>query len=298
MRRRDALIGVAVEGRQRRLRDRGDAVRLRRHGLGGGLCAVLAGIGAALCAATGPIKAIEMREKSQRGASSPSYLRLPRPNQAASVWRHCGHDSRAEISGPFARRPLRIQIRLRRQAKPRCATPCPRRSPRPGRIPAIDRHADRLQSAGDRRARAPRLRLHGAPPALPVPGPAADGRLRQDRDHARAGSRAARRGRLHEQAARLSRLHRLRAAARHRGDPGHRRDRRLRRVLGRGADQRAQGAGLPRHHHQRLDPRHPAGRAGLPDAGRLDRAVACLRPCGRLRPQREHPRHGGDAAAT
>ena len=59
--------------------------------------------------------------------------------------------------------------------------------------------------------------------------------------------------------------------------------RRLRRVLGRGADQRAQGAGLPRHHHQRLDPRHPAGRAGLPDAGRLDRAVARLRPRGRFR---------------
>ena len=83
------------------------------------------------------------------------------------------------------------------------------------------------------------------------------------------------------------------AAARHRGDPGPRRHRRLRRVLGRGADQHPQGAGLPRHHHQRLDPRHPAGRAGLPDAGRLDCAVARLRPCGGLRRQCEHPRHGG-----
>ena len=60
-------------------------------------------------------------------------------------------------------------------------------------------------------------------------------------------------------------------------------DRRLRRVLGRGADQHPQGARLPRHHHQWLDPRHPAGRARLPDAGRLDRAVARLRARGRLR---------------
>jgi len=52
--------------------------------------------------------------------------------------------------------------------------------------------------------------------------------------------------------------------------------------------------GMPRHHHQRLDPRHPAGRAGLPDAGRLDRAVARLRACGGFRRQREHSRHGGE----
>ena len=79
------------------------------------------------------------------------------------------------------------------------------------RIPALDRHADRLQSAGDRGAGAARLRLHGAASALPVPRPAADGGLRQDRHHAGAGPRAARRGRLHEQAARLSRLRRRRS---------------------------------------------------------------------------------------
>ncbi len=101
------------------------------------------------------------------------------------------------------------------------------------------------------------------------------------------------RGRLHEQAARLSRLHRRRAAAEHRRHPGSRRHRRLRRVLGRGAVECAQGAGLPRDGDQRFDPRHSADPARLPDAGRLDRALARLCACGRLRRRGECPRHGG-----
>ncbi len=55
----------------------------------------------------------------------------------------------------------------------------------PVRIPAIDRHADRVQPDRDRGAGAPRLRLHGQAPALPVSRPAADRRLRQDRDRSR-----------------------------------------------------------------------------------------------------------------
>ena len=59
-----------------------------------------------------------------------------------------------------------------------------------------------------------------------------------------------------------------RAAAR---DHGHARPRRracrLRRILGRGAVERAQGAGRARRRHRRLDPRHPDDRAGLSDAG-------------------------------
>ncbi len=42
----------------------------------------------------------------------------------------------------------------------------------------------------------------------------------------------------------------------------------------------------------------PHDRAGLPDAGRLDPAVARLRARRRLRAQRERPRHGGARAAT
>ena len=74
-----------------------------------------------------------------------------------------------------------------------------------------------------------------------------------------------------KQTSRLSRLRRRGAAAGDRRDPGPRRHRRLRRVLGRGAVERSQSARLPRHHHQRLDPRHPDDPARLPDAGRLDR---------------------------
>ena len=70
------------------------------------------------------------------------------------------------------------------------------------------------------------------------------------------------------------------------------------RVLGRGADQCAQGARLPRHHHQRLDPRHPAGRRRLSDARRLDRPVARLCACRRFRHSGHHSRHGGARAAT
>ena len=69
---------------------------------------------------------------------------------------------------------------------------------------------------------------------------------------------------------------------------------RLRRVLGRGAEQRAQGAGLPRRHHRRIDPRHPAMGAGLPGAGRLDRTVARLGPRREFR--RRSPRRRNDGA--
>ena len=86
--------------------------------------------------------------------------------------------------------------------------------------------------------------------------------------------------------------HRLRSA--HHRDPGYRRRRcRLRRVLGRGAEQRAQGARLPRRHHRRLDPRHPAMGAGLSGSGRFDRAVACLGPCRKLGRRSARRRHDG-----
>ena len=48
----------------------------------------------------------------------------------------------------------------------------------------------------------------------------------------------------------------------------------LRGLLGRGAVERAQGARRARRRHRRLDPRHPDDRAGLPDAGGGDRALA------------------------
>ncbi len=79
----------------------------------------------------------------------------------------------------------------------------------------------------------------------------------------------------------------------HRGDRGFGRPRRLRRVLGRSADQCAQGARLPRHHHQRLGARHSAGRRGFSDARRIDFALARLCPRRRFRHSGHHPRHGG-----
>ena len=82
------------------------------------------------------------------------------------------------------------------------------------RIPALDRHADGVQPGRDGGARAARPRLHRQASALPVSRPAADRRLRQDRDLQGQGQGAARRGRLHAEAARLSRLRRGRAAAR------------------------------------------------------------------------------------
>ena len=163
---------------------------------------------------------------------------------------------------------------------------------------AVDRYADRVQPGRDRRARAPRLGLHGQAPALPVSRTSADRRIRQDGDVQGEGRGAARSGRLHAEAARLSRLCRGRAAAQHHdhGRP-RRRARRLRCVLGRGAVERAQGARLPRRRHQRLGPRYPDDRTGLPDAGRLDRAVARLCPRRRFRHRRDGARHGGAAAA-
>ena len=56
----------------------------------------------------------------------------------------------------------------------------------PDRLSAVDRHADRVQPHRNGGAGAARPRLHGAAPALPLPQPAADGRLRQDRHLPRA----------------------------------------------------------------------------------------------------------------
>ena len=93
---------------------------------------------------------------------------------------------------------------------------------------------------------------------------------------------------------RLLRICRHRFRPAHHRDPGYRRRRcRLRRVLGRGAEQRAQGARLPRRHHRRLDPRHPAMGAGLSGAGRFDRAVACLGACRTLGRRSARRRHDG-----
>ena len=51
--------------------------------------------------------------------------------------------------------------------------------------------------------------------------------------------------------------------------------RRLRRLLGRGAERRAQGARAARRRHRRLHPRHRPVGAGLPGARRLDHAEPC-----------------------
>ena len=93
---------------------------------------------------------------------------------------------------------------------------------------------------------------------------------------------------------RLLRICRHRPWPAHHRDPGYRRRRcRLRRVLGRGAEQRAQGARLPRRHHRRIDPRHPAMGAGFPGAGRLDRTVARLGPRRKFWRRSSRRRHDG-----
>ena len=93
---------------------------------------------------------------------------------------------------------------------------------------------------------------------------------------------------------RLLRICRHRLWAAHHRDPGYRRPRRrLWRVLGRGAKQRAQGARLSRRDHRRIDPRHPAMGAGLPGAGRLDRPVARLGPRRKFRRRSSRRRHDG-----
>ena len=68
------------------------------------------------------------------------------------------------------------------------------------------------------------------------------------------------------------------ARARHHGDPGPRRPRRrLRRLLGRGDERRAQGSGPAGRRHRRLHPRHRPVGAGLPGARRLHHAEPCAR---------------------
>ncbi|CAA9256901.1 MAG: Acyl transferase, partial [uncultured Acetobacteraceae bacterium] len=151
-------------------------------------------------------------------------------------------------------------------------------------------HADDLQRAGDRGARAPRPGLHaqavhggrpGAPPDLRRGEDRADTRRRALRQDARAGP-----GRPLG----LVRVRGRHRSADRRGAGGPRRDARHRGVLGRGEHQRPQGAGRPRLRHQRLVPRPRHDRAGVPDHRRRGQPVARPRPHRGFPGRRRRPR--------
>ena len=102
------------------------------------------------------------------------------------------------------------------------------------------RHAHHLQRAGDRGARAPPHRLHHQASGVPVPRPAAHRRLCAHGDHPHhACLRAEQQGRP-QAARRLLRVCGVQARPHHHRHPGPRRGRRrLRCLLGRGAERRA-----------------------------------------------------------
>ena len=155
-------------------------------------------------------------------------------------------------------------------------------------------HADDLQRARDRLARATGQGLHRRAGGRRQPQAAADRWSCPDRHNPGSGAAA----RTHPSARRLVRLCSGGWHADDRNYPGRGRQSWLWRLLGRSANDRACRTRRERLRNQWLVPRHRYARSWLPDRRRPDRAKPCACAYGADEVRREHFRHACRATTT